>query len=282
MSALPILVKRAFSFDQSPPRNEPPSSPAKKRRVDGVDEICFDTPVHSGGSTDFQIQNIDKTIAAIERASSLRSAYGDENLPIECNCPPLRGRSDYRLWRRRIRLVLSHNFLLELIDGEFAKLPRSHRLEYELDRLKAAAEMIINNNLSPITKPIVRNLHEPHEMWEKLEKHCKPSDWSCTRSGWLDLQNIRYSQCSDIWEYVYRVDDAWRCICLDREDVLEKHELARCASLMCGLDAPKWEGWKMGLLSGRKANIPSWEDLVESLTLAEDKGLVCDAIGMAI
>lgn len=63
---------------------------------------------------------------------------------------------------------------------------------------------------------------------------------------------------------------------------LEKHEVARCTSLMCSLDTPKWETWKMGFLSSRDTNIPSWASLVESLTSAEDKGIVSDLIGIAI
>lgn len=282
MSALTVLVKRPLSHDQRPPGDEPLISPAKRRRVNAIDEFSPEIPAIPEISTDPQTQKLERTAAAIERAFSLRSAFGDDNLPTQCNCPPLRGRSDYRIWRRKIRLVLSRNFLLELVDGRLAELPRSHRLEYELNRLKASAEMIINANLSATTKPIVRNMHDPQQMWEKLEKHCKPSEWNYARTGWLDLQNVKYSQCSDAWEYVYKVDDAWRCICLDREEIFEKHELARCASLMCGLDTPKWESWKMGLLSGRNASIPSWEKLVETLTSAEDKGLVTDVIGMAI
>lgn len=282
MSAFALLVKRPLSVDQRPPGDEPLSSPAKRRRVNSTDELPTETPTTPESRTDRRFQNIDETNDAIERASGLRCAFGEDNLPTECNCPPLRGRSDYRVWRRKMRLILDRNFLLELVDGKFSALPRSHRLEYELDSLKAAAEMIINKNLSATTRPIVRNMHDPQEMWEKLEKHCRPSDWSLARSGWLDLQNVRYSQCSDAWEYVYKVVDAWRCICLDQEDIYANHELARCVSLMCALDTPKWETWKMGLLAGRNANIPSWESLVENLTSAEEKGTVSDVIGIAI
>lgn len=38
----------------------------------------------------------------------------------------------------------------------------------------------------------------------------------------------------------------------------------------------------MGFLSGRNINIPSWAGLVESLTSAEDNGIVSDLIGIAI
>ena len=181
-----------------------------------------------------------------------------------------------------MRHILSRNFLLDLVEGQIGELPREHHLEPQLDRLNEAAREIINRNLSATTKLIVRNIRNSQKMWEKLEKHCKPSDWSLVRSGWLELQNIKYSQCYDIWDYVYKVDDAWRCICLDQEDILEKHEFARCASLLCSLDTTKWETWKMGILTGRSINIPSWASLVESLTSAEDKGIVSDLIGIAI
>jgi hypothetical protein len=281
MAALTSLVKRPLPHDQRPPGDEPSSSPAKRRRVT-IEVLPVAAPFAPGIFTDPEAQRVDDTAASVERASTLRSAFGNDNLPIECNCPPLRGRSDYRGWRRKMRVLLDRNFLLGLVEGNIGQLPQSHRLGYELDGLNTAAEMIINANLSATTRPIVRNMHNPQEMWQKLETHCKPSEWSLARSGWLDLQSIKYSQCSDVWEYIYRLDDAWRCICLDQEDTFEKHEMARCASLMCGLDAPKWESWKMRLLSDRRASIPSWESLVESLTSAEDKGIVSDVIGMAI
>lgn len=181
-----------------------------------------------------------------------------------------------------MRLVLSHNLLLDLVEGKIGQLPPTHYLEPQLESLNEAAGKIISTNLSATTRLIVRNIRNPQKMWEKLEKHCKPSDWSVVRSGWLELQNIKYSQCYDIWEYVYKVDDAWRCICLDQDDILEKHEFARCASLMCSLDTPKWETWKLGFLSGRNINMPSWAGLVESLTSAEDNGIVSDLIGIAM
>lgn len=181
-----------------------------------------------------------------------------------------------------MRAILSRNQLLNLVEGKVGQLPRSNYLEPQLASLNEAAGKIIKTNLSATTRLIVRNIRNPQKMWEKLETHCKPSDWSSMRSGWLELQKIKYSQCYDIWDYVYKVDDAWRCICLDQEDILEKHEFARCASLMCSLDTPKWETWKMGFLSGRNMNIPSWAGLVQSLTSAEDKGIVSDLIGIAI
>ncbi|KAJ5135773.1 uncharacterized protein N7515_005051 [Penicillium bovifimosum] len=281
MATITSPMKRPLSRDQRPPGDEPLNSPAKRRRVT-IEGFPIEAPAAPEIFADPEAQRVENTAASVERAFALRSAFGSDNLPIECNCPPLRGRSDYRGWRRKMRVLLDRNFLLGLVEGKIGQLPQSHRFEYELKNLNAAAKMIINANLSVTTRPIVRNMHNPQEMWQKLEKHCKPSDWSLARSGWLELQNIKYSQCADAWEYVYRVDDAWRCICLDGEDAFEKHEMARCTSLVCGLDTPKWESWKMRLLSDRRASIPSWESLVKSLTSAEDKGIVSDVIGMAI
>ncbi|KAJ5588993.1 hypothetical protein N7537_011671 [Penicillium hordei] len=281
MASSTPLAKRSIS-EQEPPGDEPLSSPAKRRRVNAADRTSIETTVVPKGSGDFIPQSVSKIEASIERAFSLRSSFEDDNLPIECDCPPLRGRSDYRVWRHRMRLVLRNNLLLDLVEGKIGQLPPSHYLEPQLDSLNEAARKIISTNLSATTRLIVRKIRNPQKMWEKLEKHCKPSDWSVVRSGWLELQNIKYSQCYDVWEYVSKVDDAWRCICLDHEDILEKHEFARCASLMCSLDTPKWETWKMGFLSGRSINIPSWAGLVESLTSAEDNGIVSDLIGIAI
>lgn len=281
MASSTPLAKRSLS-EQEPSGDELLSSPAKRRRVNAAETMSTETTVVPGGFRNLIPQTVSKTEASIERAFSLRSSFEDDNLPIECDCPPLRGRSDYRVWRNRMRHFLSHNLLLDLVEGKIGQLPPSHYLEPQLDSLNEAAAKIISTNLSATTRLIVRNIGNPQKMWEKLEKHCKPSDWSVVRSGWVELQNIKYSQCYDIWEYVYKVDDAWRCICLDQEDVLEKHEFARCASLMCSLDTPKWETWKMGFLSGRNINIPSWAGLVESLTSAEDKGIVSDLIGIAI
>lgn len=281
MASSTPLAKRSLS-GQEPPGDELLSSPAKRRRVSVAENISIETTVVPEGSRDLIPQTLFKTEASIEHAFSLRSSFEDDNLPIECDCPPLRGRSDYRIWRHRMRLVLSHNLLLDLVEGKIGQLPPTHYLEPQLESLNEAAGKIISTNLSATTRLIVRNIRNPQKMWEKLEKHCKPSDWSVVRSGWLELQNIKYSQCYDIWEYVYKVDDAWRCICLDQEDILEKHEFARCASLMCSLDTPKWETWKLGFLSGRNINMPSWAGLVESLTSAEDNGIVSDLIGIAM
>ncbi|KAJ5561940.1 hypothetical protein N7535_003598 [Penicillium sp. DV-2018c] len=281
MAALAPLTKRPLSHDQIPPNDELLSSPAKRRRVT-LQEFPIEVPAAPKVFADPETQRVDSTAASVRDAWTVRSAFGYDNLPIECSCLPLRGRSDYRNWRRKMRALLDRNFLLGLVEGKIGQLPPSHHLEYELKELNASAAVIINANLSVTTKPIVRNMHNPQEMWQKLEKHCKPSDWTLARSGWLELQNIKYSQCADAWEYVYRVDDAWRCICLDQEDTFEKHEMARCVSLMCGLDTPKWESWKMHLLSDRRASIQGWEILVKSLTSAEDKDIVSDVIGMAI
>ncbi|KAJ5244177.1 hypothetical protein N7489_004273 [Penicillium chrysogenum] len=284
MASSTPLVKRSLS-GQELPGDEPLSSPAKRRRVNSAnsaEKMPIETTVASEGLRELMPRTTAETEVLVERTFSLRSVLEDDDLPIVCNCPPLRGRSDYRIWRRKMRLILSRNLLLDLVDGKIGQLPQSHYLESQLDSLNEAARKIINTNLSATTRLIVRNIRNPQKMWEKLEKHCKPSDWSLVRSGWLELQNIKYSQCRDIWEYVYKVDDAWRCICLDQEDTLEKHEVARCTSLMCSLDTPKWETWKMGFLSSRDTNIPSWASLVESLTSAEDKGIVSDLIGIAI
>ncbi|CAG8887143.1 unnamed protein product [Penicillium egyptiacum] len=275
------LVKRSLS-EQETPGDEPLSSPAKRRRVNSAEKVPIETAVAPEGFGELMPQAIAETDVLVERAFSLRSALGFDDLQIECNCPPLRGRSDYRIWRRKMRLILSRNLLLDLVEGKIGQLPRSHHLESQLEGLNEVARRIINTNLSATTRLIVRNIQNPQKMWEKLEKHCKPSDWRLVRSGWLELQNIKYSQCYDVWEYVYKVDDAWRCICLDQEDILEKHEFARCASLVCSLDTPKWETWKMGFLSTHNINVPSWASLVESLTSAEDKGIVSDLIGIAI
>ncbi|KAJ5950979.1 uncharacterized protein N7479_009392 [Penicillium vulpinum] len=275
------LVKRTLS-GEGPPEDEPLSSPPKRRRVNSVDKMPIATTVAPEGSKDLIPQTTAETEASIEHASNLRSAFGDDNLPIECNCPPLRGRSNYRVWRHKMRLILSRNQLLDLVEGKIGQLPQSHYLGSQLDSLNEAAEKIIKTHLSATTRPIVRNIQNAQKIWEKLEKHCKPADWSLVRSGWLELQNIKYSQCYDVSEYVHKVDDAWRCICLDQEDLLEKHEFARCASLVCSLDTPKWETWKIGFLSGRNMNTPSWASLVENLTSAEDKEIVSDLIGIAI
>ncbi|KAK4862257.1 hypothetical protein LT330_003395 [Penicillium expansum] len=281
MASSAPFAKRSLS-EQGPPGDDPLSSPVKRRRVNSAEDMPIETNIMPEGLGDLIPRTISETEASIERAFSLRSSFRDDNLTIECNCSPLRGRSDYRVWRHKMSLILSRNLLLDLVEGKIGQLPRSHYLEKQLDNLNEVAREIINTNLSPTTRLIVRNIRNPQKMWEKLKKHCKPSDWSTVRSGWLELQNIKYSQCYDIWEYVQKVDDAWRCICLDREDILEKHEFARCASLMCSLDTPKWETWKMGFLSSRNINIPSWAGLVESLTSAEDNGIVSDLIGIAI
>ncbi|OQE94967.1 hypothetical protein PENNAL_c0003G04593 [Penicillium nalgiovense] len=281
MASSTPLVKRSISW-QELPGDEPLSSPAKRRRVNSAEKMPIEETVASEGLKELIPRTTAETEVFVERTFGLRSTLEDDDLPIKCNCPPLRGRSDYRVWRRKMRLILSRNLLLDLVEGKIGQLPQSHYLESQLNSLNEAATKIINTNLSAITRLIVRNIRTPQKMWEKLENHCKPSDWSLVRSGWLALQNIRYSQCCDVWEYVYKVDDAWRCICLDQEDILEKHEVARCASLMCSLDTPKWETWKMGYLSSRNINIQSWASLVESLTSAEDKGIVSDLIGIAI
>ncbi|KAI1838587.1 hypothetical protein DTO006G1_9251 [Penicillium roqueforti] len=278
MASSTPLTKRSLS-GQGPPGDEPSTSPAKRRRVNSAEQISTEMTVAPESPSDRQITEAE---TLIERTFILRNAFGDDNFPIECDCPPLRGRSDYRAWSRKMRHILSRNFLLDLVEGKIGQLSQAHHLEPQLDSLHEAAREIINTNLSATTRLIVRNIRNPQQMWEKLEKHCKPSDWSLVRSGWLELQKIKYSQCYDIWDYVYKVDDAWRCICLDQEDILEKHEFARCASLMCSLDTTKWETWKMGFLTGRSINIPSWASLVESLTSAEDKGIVSDLIGIAI
>ncbi|CAI7588618.1 unnamed protein product [Penicillium glandicola] len=271
MASSTPLVKRPL-YGQESLEDKLLSSPTKRRRATA-------TPEHI---KDLIPRTTSETEASVERAFSLRSQFGHDHLPIECNCPPLRGRSDYRVWRRKMRLILSRNLLLDLVEGKMGQLPRSHYLEPQLDSLNEAAGRIINTNLSATTRLIVRNIRNPQKMWEKLEKHCKPSDWNTVRSGWLELQNIKYSQCRDIWDYVYKVDDAWRCICLDQENILGNHEFARCASLMYSLDTPKWDSWKMGFLSGRNINLPSWASLVESLTSAEGEGIVSDLIGIAI
>ncbi|OQE37813.1 hypothetical protein PENCOP_c009G06252 [Penicillium coprophilum] len=275
------LVKRSLS-EPGPPEDEPLSSPAKRRRFYFADKMPIETTVVPEGPKDLIPRTIPITEISVERAFDLRRALREDEIPIKSDCPPLRGRSDYRIWRREVRLILSENMVLDLVEGKMGELPRSHRLGSQFDSLNEAAREIINTNLSPTTRLMVRNIRSAQKMWEKLENHCKPSDWSVVRSGWLALHNIRYSQCRDIWEYISKVDDAWRCICLDQEDVLEKHEFARCASLVCSLDTSKWETWKMGFLSGRNIDIPSWKSLVESLTSAEDKGIVSGLIGIAI
>ena len=282
MASSTPLVKRSHSGRELP-GDEPLSSPSKRRRVNSAEKAPTETTAAFEDLRELMPRTTAGTEALVEHAFSLRSTLDDDDdMAIECNCSPLRGRSDYRIWRRKMRVILSRNLLLDLVEGNIGQLPQSHHLESQLDSLNEAARKIIDKNLSATTKLIVRNVRNPQKMWEKLEKHCKPSDWSLVRSGWLELQNIKYSQCYDVWEYVYKVDDAWRCICLDQEDILEKHEVARCTSLMCSLDTPKWETWKMGYLSGRNINIPSWASLVESLTSAEDKGIVSDLIGIAI
>ncbi|KAJ5382908.1 hypothetical protein N7517_000819 [Penicillium concentricum] len=281
MASSTPLTKRYLS-EQGPPEDEPLSSPAKRRRFYFADRISIETTVAPEGSRNSTPRTITKPETSVERAFSLRRAHGQDKLPIRCDCPPLRGRSDYRIWRREMKLILSENLVWDLVEGKIGQLPRSHYLGSQLDSLNEAAREIIITNLSPTTRPMVRNIRHAQKMWEKLEKHCKPSDWSLVRSGWLELQNIKYSQCRDIWDYVFKVDDAWRCICLDQEDILEKHEFARCASLVCSLDTPKWETWKMGFLAGRNINKPNFASLVESLTSAEDKGIVSDLIGIAI
>ncbi|KXG46799.1 uncharacterized protein PGRI_035450 [Penicillium griseofulvum] len=277
MTSSTPLTKRALS-EQEHPEDEPLSSPTKRRRFYFADKVV--TPITPESPRDLIPRTIPAAELSAERAFSLRSASEDDNFTIECDCPPLRGRSDYRVWRREMKIVLSENLVWDLVDGKIGQRPRSHYLGNQLDSLNEVARKIINKNLSPTTKPMVRNIRNAQKMWEKLEKHCKPTDWNLVRTGWVELQNTKYSQCYDVWEYVYKVDDAWRCICLDQEDNLEKHELARCASLVSSLDTPKWETWKMGFLSGR--NKPTWSSLVESLTSAEDKGIVSDLIGIAL
>lgn len=272
MGAPTVLEKRPLSPQPRTPLGEDPaSSPAKRRRVNMADKQFAEATEYptSPAMPDPNARKLAETVAFVERAFSSWQAFGDDRSLIECNCAPLRGRSDYRIWSRRIKVVLRRNFVLDIVEGKVGQLPHSHPLDSDLGKLNATAALIITRNLSPITKPIVRTLTDPREMWEKLERHCKPSDWTLAQTGWLNLQRVKYSRCSNVREYVDRVDDAWRSICLDKDDALEKHELARCASLVFSLDTPKWESWKMSVLSGRQTNIPSWASLVDKLLAAE-------------
>lgn len=273
MGAPTILEKRPLSPQpRTPVGDDPASSPAKRRRVITADKHsaeATENPDSSAVIAEPNAQKLAETVAFVERAFGLWKAFADENSSLECDCAPLRGRSDYRIWSRKVKIVLKRNFVLDLVEGSIGQLPQSHPLDSDLAKLNVTAAMIINKNLSALTKPIVRTITNPREMWEKLERHCKPSDWTLAQTGWFDLQRIKYSRCSNVREYVDRIDDAWRCICLDKDDALEKHELARCASLVFSLDTPRWESWKMGVLSGRKTNIPSWASLVDRLLAAE-------------
>lgn len=273
MGAPTMVEKRPLSPQpRTPLGDDPASSPAKRRRVNNADKHFIEAsenPALPALFTDPNARKLAETVAFVERAFGLWKAFADDNSPVECDCAPLRGRSDYRVWSRKIKIVLKRNFVLDLVEGKVGQLPASHPLDGDLEKLNVTAVTIINKNLSSLTKPIVRTLTNPREIWEKLERHCKPSDWTLTQMGWFDLQRVKYSRCSNVREYVDRLDDAWRCICLDNDDILEKHELARCASLVFSLDTPKWETLKMGVLSGRKSNIPNWASLVDKLLAAE-------------
>lgn len=272
--AVPTIVeKRPLSPQlKTPQRDEPTISPAKRRRVTMADKQYAKATENLASPVVVSDPNLDKiaeTVAFVEKAFSSWKAFADEKFPIECNCAPLRGRSDYRIWSRKMKIVLKRNCVLDIVEGKIARLPQSHPLDADLEKLNATAAMIITKNLSALTKPIVRTMTNPQEMWEKLERHCKPSNWTMAQTGWLELQEIKYSRCANVREYVDRVDDAWRCICLDKDDVLEKHEIARCTSLVSSLDTPKWESWRMSVLAGRQTNIPSWVNLVHRLLAAE-------------
>jgi hypothetical protein len=273
MGAPTVLEKRPLSPQpRTPLGDDPASSPAKRRRVNMAENHYAEATENldlPAPCADPNAQKLAETVAFVERAFGLWKAFADEKPPVEYNCAPLRGRSDYRIWSRKIKIILKRNFVLDLVEGKIGQLPQSHPLDADLEKLNATAATIINKNLSALTKPIVRTMTNPREMWQKLERHCKPSEWTMAQTGWFDLQRVKYSRCSNVREYVDRVDDAWRCICLDKDDVLEKHELARCASLVFSLDTPKWESWKMGVLSGRKTNIPNWASLVDRLLAAE-------------
>ncbi|CAG8170012.1 unnamed protein product [Penicillium salamii] len=274
MGAPTILEKRPLSPQvKTPLGDDLATSPAKRRRVFMADKQYaeeLENPT-SPAVTDPNARKLAETVAFVERAFSSWKAFEDELLPIECHCAPLRGRSDYRIWSRKIKMILKRHCVLDLVEGRIGQLPQSHPLDRDLERLNATAAMIITRNLSALTKPMVRTMTNPRAMWEKLERHCKPSDWSLAQTGWMNLQNIKYSRCSGVRDYVEQMDDAWRSISLDKDEIFENHEIARCASLVFALDTPKWETWKTNVLSGRQANIPSWANLVDKLFAAEFK-----------
>ncbi|CAG7923236.1 unnamed protein product [Penicillium olsonii] len=269
-----VLEKRPHSPQVKTPLGEDlTTSPAKRRRVYLAEQYFGDETENprSPAVIDPEARKLAETVAFVERAFSSWKAFEDELLPMECHCAPLRGRSDYRVWSRKIKMILKRNCVLDIVEGRVGQLPQSHPMDRHLERLNSTAAMIITRNLSALTKPMVRTMTNPREMWEKLERHCKPSDWSLAQTGWLKLQNIKYSRCSGVRDYVEQMDDAWRSICLDKDEMFANHEVARCTSLVFALDTPKWETWKTNVLSGRQANIPSWANLVDKLFAAEFK-----------
>jgi hypothetical protein len=168
----------------------------------------------------------------------------------KCRKGPLFGRYDYRRWAINMRTIFQLNGLMQVVEGKLlVKEPLSSPLRKQLCRLQFIAKNLISINLPESNRKTVWDAERSHEAWEKLREIYQLSPHELSLEGWSIIKEKKITQCSSADEYISTLIDAWRQVCMDRDDLYQQTQPMLCTAFLHGLDGYQWASWKNNLIN---------------------------------
>ena len=170
---------------------------------------------------------------------------------IKCRGGPLAGRYDYRRWAREMGEIFETNGLKEAIEGKLVALGQlaGSPFQAELVRVHTIARHIINSNVNESSRASLHGIRCSQETWEKLRKLYQLSPSEMSLEGWGLIKEKRISHYTSAIQYTTALEDAWRQVCMDQDDMFKQTQPMLCTALLHGLDGFEWSLWKNTILA---------------------------------
>lgn len=203
-------------------------------------------PLRSKDQDTENIEEDQRLLDTVRFLEDWRDTYGDDSEPrfAKCTGGPLAGRYDYRRWTSEIKDVLVANGVMEVIEGKLINQPPGSLLRGEFLRVEAIARHLLGINMTESNRAILRQSRCPYEFWEKLRNMYQLSPFELSLEGWSLMKEKKISQFSSALEYTSTLSDAWRQVCMDRDDMFQQTQPMLCTALLHGLDGLQWSLWK--------------------------------------
>ncbi|KAJ5348772.1 hypothetical protein MYU51_006985 [Penicillium brevicompactum] len=199
-----------------------------------------------------KIEEDKRLLDTIRFLEEWRDTYGNDSEPRSAKCAggPLAGRYDYRRWASEMKDVFIANGVMEVIEGKLISQPPGSPLRDDFLRVEAIARHLLGINVTESNRALLWQSRCPYEFWDKLRKTYQLSPFELSLEGWSLMKEKKISQFSSALEYTSALSDAWRQVCMDRDDMFQQTQPILCTALLHGLDGLQWSLWKNNLVSG--------------------------------